>query len=123
MNKHPALNIISTDMKSRNIKNVLKRIKPLTKNKISLYIIFENNAKYIVLAYDKPVTKYYKRKTIDYLSGLTVNLKEASILHGNKVFIRIYWDGTYFRIKTIDSPLIIKIVADINNNLLEYFMV
>lgn len=110
-------------MKSRNIKNVLKRINPLVKNKVSLYILSENSHPYIVLAYGKPIFKYNRRKIIDHLSGLTYSIREASILHGNNVFMQVYWDGSYFRIKTMNSPLTIKIVTEINHDLLEYFMV
>jgi hypothetical protein len=115
MNKHPKP-IINIYMRSRNIKNIIDRVKPSEIiDNYTKYLVKENTT-YTIIAYGKPVYKTITIKRKDLLSGLTFRIMEKLVIHGNKPLIHIYWDGSYYRVKILETPYAIKIVMDNNSN-------
>jgi hypothetical protein len=115
MNKHPKP-IINIYMRSRNIKNIINRVKPVEiKDNYTKYLVRENTI-YMVIAYGKPIYKTITIRKRDVLSGLTLRIREKLVIHGNKPLIHIYWDGSYYRVKILETPYAIKIVMDNNSN-------
>ncbi len=102
-------------MRSRNIKNIINKIKPVEiMDNYAKYLIRENTI-YAIIAYGKPIYKTIITKKRDLLSGLTLRIMEKLVIHGNKPLIHVYWDGSYYRVKILETPYAIKIVVDNNS--------
>ncbi len=112
VNNDNHLYIIDPLIRSRDLKRLIKRIKPIESNKYSVYLVRENTVLYKVLVLGKPNVKYYSRRKYDVLSGLTYRIREALIKHLGRDFIEVHWDGSYYRVKIKYSPLTIRIVVN-----------
>ncbi|MCD6301525.1 MAG: hypothetical protein J7L82_05585 [Staphylothermus sp.] len=108
----PENTYVDINVKTRNLKNLLKKIKPLVEGNKFIYRLKENNLllELIVVGGQRIIQLYRVKK--DRLSDLIYRQKELIFEHANRKILHIYWDGEYYRLKLFTNPLTIKIVVD-----------
>ena len=112
----PKNTYVDINIKTRNLKKLLKKIKPWTEENKFIYKLKEKNnlVKLIVIGKQRIIESYKVKK--DKLSDLTYKQKELIVEHASRKVLHIYWDGEYYRLKLLPNPLTIKIVVDRTND-------
>jgi len=100
----PKNTYVDINIKTRNLKNLLKKIKPWTEENKFIYKLKErsNLVKLIVIGKQKIIELYKVKK--DKLSDLTYKQKELIVEHANRKVLHIYWDGEYYRLNYSQTP-------------------
>jgi len=97
---------------SRNIKSLIKRIKPVVDNGYSIYYFIDDNSKYVVIAYGAPEIERRLVYRYDKLSGLKHKLMEASFIHSGVNVVEIKWHSTYYKVILHNTVFNIIVVID-----------
>ncbi|GEM_PF-5793426 len=106
--------MIILDTRSRDIKSILKRLRPyIASGDTLLYTIVDGLTTYHVLARGRIKTRYVRHRHRDYLSGVVIGVVEADILLNKTVLFRVRWAGTHYTIEfNKRNPYIIIVVAE-----------
>jgi len=121
MNNTPRVSIIDLTRKSRNLKVLIKDIKPiLSAGSYTLYAIKEKHNVYILAVLGTPEIKTRMKYHRDVLSGLKYSIREAMVYHLDKPLIYVYWDESFYKIKLVDNPFSLKIKLDNLTGIIQY---
>ncbi len=107
------MGFIDISRKSRNLKALIKQVRPLVVNNNKyIYAVRDKGKIYYIVSICKPMLRFKVNRRYDKLSGVIVTIREADITVCGEELFYIFWTGEYYMVRVNEfNNYIVKLVC------------